>query len=144
MIRLPPNERVYGWLSYTLSQNRRTLAEGIDGPSDWDQRHIANALLGYRIGRTTLGARAHLNTGRPVSVTDGQPGTYVRLPAFYQLDLRVERRFIFNSFTLDLYLEMANATWTREVFRIDREASGQLTERSYRIVLPSLGIRGEI
>jgi hypothetical protein len=144
MVRLPPNQRLHGWLSYTLSQNRRTLEGGSDGPSDWDQRHIANALLGYRIGRTTLGARGHLNTGRPVSVTDGQPGTYVRLPAFYQLDLRVERRIIFDSFTLDLYLEIANATLTREVFRIDREASGALTERSYRIVLPSLGIRGEI
>jgi hypothetical protein len=152
MIRRPPTERLHGWLSYTLSQNQRALGGGVIGPSDWDQRHVLNAVLGYRIGAYTLGARGHVNTGRPVLVNAGpaQAGnaghteTFVRLPAFYQLDLRAERRFLFDAFTLNLYLEIVNATLTRQVYQLDQSPDGSLSQRSLRVVLPSLGIRGEI
>ena len=145
MIRRPATERLHGWLSYTLSQNQRALGAGVIGPSDWDQRHILNAVLGYRIGRTTLGARGHFNTGRPVLVSGDQADTFVRLPAFYQLDLRGERTILFNSFTLAVYLEVVNATLTRAVLGLEQDPqSKQITQTSYRVVLPSFGIRGEL
>ena len=143
MIRRPPSERLHGWLSYTLSQNQRALS-GIIGPSDWDQRHILNLVLGYRLGLYTLGARGHLNTGRPVLVSGGAAETFVRLPTFYQLDLRAERRILFNTFTLNVYLELVNATMSREVYGVDQQASGEISQKSFRLVLPSLGIRGEL
>jgi hypothetical protein len=149
MIRRPLTEHLYGWLAYTLSQNKRALEGGVIGPSDWDQRHLLNAVLGYRYGFYTLGARGHLNTGRPVLVSGVQAETFVRLPAFYQLDLRLERRLCFDGFTLDLYVEAVNATATREVFQLDGQStiaqpSGVVSSgRSYRIVLPSLGVHGE-
>ena len=148
MIRRPMSERLYGWLAYTLSQSQRALEGGVIGPSDWDQRHILNAVLGYRYGFYTLGGRGHLNTGRPVLVDSGQAESFVRLPTFYQLDLRVERRILFDAFTLDLYLEVVNATATREVFELDRQSSiqqpsGVVSGKSYRLVLPSLGVHGE-
>jgi TonB dependent receptor len=145
MLRRPATHRLHGWLSYTLSQNQRALGGGVIGPSDWDQRHILNAVVGYRLGRTTLGARGHLNTGRPVLVNGGTAETFVRLPTFYQLDLRAERRFLFDAFTLDVYLEFVNATLTREVYQIDQDRmTGALSERSLRVVLPSLGLRVEM
>ena len=143
MIRRPASERLHGWLSYTLSQNQRALG-GIIGPSDWDQRHILNLVLGYRLGLYTLGARGHLNTGRPVLVKGGQAETFVRLPAFYQLDLRAERRILFNAFTLSVFVELVNATLSREVYGLDQQPSGEVSQRSFRIPLPSLGIRGEM
>ena len=66
-------------VSYTLSQNLRALGNGVIAPSDWDQRHTLNLVLGYRRGRTTLGGRAHLNTGRPVLVRGNQAESFVRL-----------------------------------------------------------------
>ena len=145
MLRRPASHRLHGWLSYTLSRNQRALGGGVIGPSDWDQRHILNAVVGYRLGSYTLGARGHLNTGRPVLVNGGTVETFVRLPTFYQLDLRAERRFLFDTFTLDVYLELVNATLTREVYQLDQDRlTGALTERSLRVVLPSLGIRGEM
>jgi hypothetical protein len=149
MIRRPQTERLHGWLAYTLSQNQRALGGGVIGPSDWDQRHVLNAVLGYRIGAYVVGARGHFNTGRPVlvnagSASAGQTETFVRLPAFYQLDLRAERRFLFDAFTLTLYLEIVNATLTRQVYHLVESPDGTLSQRSLRIVLPSLGIRGEI
>ena len=149
MIRRPITERLYGWLAYTLSQNKRALEGGVIGPSDWDQRHILNAVLGYRYEFYTLGARGHLNTGRPVLVSGEQAESFVRLPAFYQLDLRLERRILFDVFALDLYVEVVNATATREVFQLQGQStiaqpSGVVASgRSYRIVLPSLGVHGE-
>lgn len=145
MLRRPASYRLHGWIAYTLSRNQRALGGGVIGPSDWDQRHVLNTVLGYRVGRYTLGARGHLNTGRPVLVNGGQVERFVRLPTFYQLDLRAERRFLFDAVTLDVYLEFVNATLSREVYQLDQDPStGQLGERSLRVVLPSLGVRGQM
>jgi hypothetical protein len=144
MLRRPTTERLSGWISYTLSQNQRALGGGLIGPSDWDQRHILNAVVGYRVGAYTLGARGHYNSGRPVLVNGGQAETFVRLPAFYQLDLRSERRFLFNAFTLTTYFEVVNVTLTREVYQLSQDASGTITQQSLRVFLPSLGVRGEM
>jgi hypothetical protein len=143
MIRRPASERLHGWISYTLSQSQRALG-GVIGPSDWDQRHILNAVLGYRLGRYELGARGHLNTGRPVLVNGDQAETFVRLPTFYQLDLRAERRILFDAFTLNVYVELVNATLSREVYELDQQPTGELSQRSLRVVLPAIGIRGEL
>lgn len=145
MVRRPPAERLHGWISYTLSKSERVLG-GVVGPSDWDQRHIVNLVLGYRIGRYELGARAHLNSGRPVLITREQnvagAETFVRLPAFFQLDLRAERAFLFDAFTLHVYAEVVNTTLSRQVYELDRRDDGTVAERSLRIVLPSVGVRG--
>ena len=143
LIRRPASERLHGWLAYTLSQNQRALGGGVIGPSDWDQRHILNLVLGYRLGRYTLGGRAHLNTGRPVLVRNSDDETFVRLPTYYQIDLRAERRFLFNWFVLDVYLEIVNCTLNRQVWALGQTWSGERIENGQRIVLPSLGVHGE-
>jgi hypothetical protein len=148
MVRRPITERLFGWLAYTLSKSQRALPGGVIGPSDWDQRHVLNAVLGYRGGGYTLGARGHFNSGRPVLIDRGSAQEFVRLPAFYQLDLRVERRILFDRFTLDVFLEVANATATRQVVELPRQSAigqpaGEVSGQSYRLVLPSLGVHGE-
>jgi len=144
MIRRSLTHRLHGWIAYTLSQNERSLGGGVIGPSDWDQRHILNAIVGYRLGAYELGARWHLNTGRPVLVNNGQEETFVRLPLFYQLDLRAERRFLFDAFTLTAYAEIVNTTRTREVYQVTRESDGSMSQQSLRVFLPSLGVRVEM
>jgi hypothetical protein len=141
MLRRPNTQRLHGWLAYTLSQNLRALGGGVIAPSDWDQRHILNLVVGYRVGRYTVGGRAHLHTGRPVLIRDRTPQEYGRLPTFYQLDLRADRRFVFDAFTLELYVELVNATLSREVFALQQSPTGSAT--SFRIVLPSIGVHGE-
>ena len=143
LIRRPASERLHGWLAYTLSQNQRALDGGVIGPSDWDQRHILNLVVGYRLGRYTLGGRAHLNTGRPVLFRNSDAETFVRLPTYYQIDLRAERRFLFNRYLLDVYFEMLNCTLNRQVFAMGQTWTGERVEQGHRIVLPSLGVHGE-
>jgi hypothetical protein len=61
---------------------------------------------------------AHLNTGRPVLVENESAYDFQRLPAFYQIDVRAERRFLLDRVTLNLYVELVNATLTRGVVSI--------------------------
>jgi hypothetical protein len=144
LVRRPSSERLKGWLSYTLSSNERALGGGVIGPSDWDQRHVLNLVLGYRWRRYTFGGRAHYNTGRPVLVSDAAGETFERLPAFYQIDLRCDRRFVFDKFSLDGYVELVNATFSRQVVGLVQMApDAPPTQDGYRIVLPSIGVHGE-
>ena len=145
MIRRPEKERFHGWLSYTLSKSERALGRGVIGPSDWDQRHILNAVAGYRLGKYTLGARVHVNTGRPILLQGSESDAFVRLPTFYQLDLRAERQFLYDAFTLHAYVEIVNASMKRTVVSQEQNPiTHEVSENSYLIVLPSLGIRGEM
>ena len=144
LIRRAPTERLHGWLSYTLSWNERALGGGVIGPSDWDQRHVVNLVLGYRWKSYTFGGRAHFNTGRPVLVSDAAGETFQRVPPFYQIDLRCDRRFLFDKFALDGYVELVNATLSRQVVGLVQPSPGVApTEDSFRIVLPSIGVHGE-
>jgi hypothetical protein len=144
MIRRPVDERFYGWLAYTLSYSTRDF-DGATGPSDWDQRHILNLVAGYRLGSSyTIGARAHYASGRPFPIYEASRLTeYRRLPAFYQLDLRFDRRWIFDRFILNAYLELVNATATREVVEYTRNESGQVQELGIRLLLPSVGVHAQ-
>jgi hypothetical protein len=145
LVRRPARERLHGWLSYTLSKSERALGGGVVGPSDWDQRHILNLVAGYRVGRFTLGGRVHYHSGQPVLVNGTTAQAFVRMPGFWQVDLRVERRFLFDAFTLDVYAEAVNATANRMVYGFKQESStGAIHEYSLRLFLPSIGIRGEL
>ena len=44
---------------------------------------------------------------------------------------------------MNLYAEIENATFNQQVFAIGHDYTGAQTERSYRIVLPSIGVRAE-
>jgi hypothetical protein len=144
LVRRSLTERLHGWLSYTLSWNERALGGGVIGPSDWDQRHVANLVLGYRWRNYVFGGRAHFNTGRPVLVSSAAGETFQRLPPFYQIDLRVDRRILFDKFAIDGYLELVNATLSRQVVGLVQSMPGSPpTEDAFRIVLPSLGLHGE-
>jgi hypothetical protein len=145
LVRRPATERLHGWLSYTLSRSVRALGGGLIAPSDWDQRHILNLVVGYRVGRYTLGGRAHLNTGRPVFVEYAAGAQLQRLPTFYQIDLRVDRRILYDKFRLDVYVELVNATLSRQVTSLTQDAPNTAPrDDSFRVVLPSIGIHGEL
>jgi hypothetical protein len=70
----------------------------------------------------------------------------VRLPAFYELDLRCDRRFLYEKFTLDVYVELANAnaTATRRVVGLVQDStSAPLRQDGFTIVLPSIGVHAD-
>ena len=148
LVRKANQGRLYGWLAYTLAWSLREDDGGVFGRSDWDQRHILNLVSGYRFrGGYSVGARFHYNTGRLAPIIGS--GDYQQLPAFYQLDLRAERRVHFDRFVLTFYADFANATLTREVvevvYGVD-PVTGRTgpIERSFHLILPTIGLHAEL
>ena len=140
MLRLPDRARLHGWIAYTLSWSTRDF-DGLWAPSDWDQRHILNLVSAYRLAHGySVGGRFHYNTGRPYPVN----GDYQRLPDFWQVDLRADKRLIFDRMTFDIFVELGNATLNRQVTAIGASTMGAPPpEVGFRIVLPSIGVHAE-
>ncbi|MEE9382354.1 MAG: TonB-dependent receptor [Nannocystaceae bacterium] len=162
MLKLSPRNRLFGWVAYTLSRATRAFPVGGEVPSTWDQTHLLNIVLGYKIAhKYRVGGRLHVNTGRPYTAARaGQ--TYMqalaknrnnaRLPTFFQFDLRAERIFVFARWELHLVLDVTNSTMTREFLACgpshgeDEDPAlglrGCPSPIALRYVIPSVGMRG--
>jgi len=57
--------------------------------------------------------------------------------------LRGDKRFVFDRYLIDVYVEVVNATASREVFDEKLQQNGQLDQRAYQLVLPSIGVHIE-
>ena len=142
LIRRPATHRFSGWISYTLSRSIRNGTNGVVR-SDWDQRHILNLVMSYRLGaRTTLGARFHYNSGREAALPPPPRVGRVELPDYYQIDLRAERRFVFDRFIMDLFADFANATVNTQLVEYVATSRGPRPSQ-LRVALPTIGVHGE-
>jgi len=145
LLRKRNEGRTFGWLAYTLSWSRRTV-DGVVGPSDFDQRHVLNLVGGHRLGRgVTLGGRVHLHTGRNAPIygrpVPEDPDTSRRLPTYFQLDLRAEKRFVFDKVIADLFLDLGNALFRQEAIEWRRdENTGVVRANVFHIILPTIGL----
>jgi hypothetical protein len=72
--------------------------------------------------------------------TVGDRGLPDRLPPFFRLDLRVEKRWVFAPYWLALILEVQNAFGGRETLQYRCDASRCLPIELGPIVIPSLGL----
>ena len=114
-----------GWISYTLSRSERVDSPG--APTrlfDYDQTHVLSVVLGYTLDALSFGARARYATGFPrTPVVDAfydargdrfEPlfgaQNSTRIPAFMQLDLRMEYTTPLPVGTLALSLDVQNAS----------------------------------
>lgn len=152
-----------GWLAYTLSRSeRRDDPTGAFRTFEFDQTHILSAVGSVELGRRwTLGGRFRYVTGLPYTplvggVIDLDAGAYEpvasdvpwsgRLPDFHQLDLRLEKAWLFGS---DFRL-----TWYLDVRNVYNRRNGEFVANNYdysvsRVVagiplFPFIGIRGEL
>lgn len=159
LLRHNLTEHFFGWLAYTFSrteERRRGNPEYI--PGSYDEPHILTAVAEYRFGSGwSVGARFRLVSGRPFttyddSVYDGDSNSYrsiagayrsERNPLFHQLDLRVDKEFLFDLWKFGVYLDVQN------VYNAQNVESWQWDYR-YRErvgvpglpILPTLGLKG--
>ncbi len=161
MLRHKMSGRWFGWLAYTLQHATRS-----DGPGqpdrlfDWDQTHILTTVANYKIGAGwEIGGRFRLVSGNPytpigTAIWNEQSDTWnaiasncvncARLPAFHQLDLRVDKRFTFDSWMLDVYLDVQNVYNYRSpedvTYNYNYTSSSWFSGLP---IIPSLGVKGE-
>lgn len=160
MLKYKPDERFFGWIAYTISRSARK-----DGPNQperlfqWDQTHILTALGSYKLGRGwDFGARFRLVSGNLYTpmiggLFDANAGTYAgvsaepysrRVPMFHQLDLRVDKEWKFEDWSLRAYLDIQNAYNHQNVEGVSYNFNySQSTTFTGLPIIPSLGLRGD-
>lgn len=132
LLRWNPGGRFFGWLAYSLSRvsrdqavsGGRVFAEG----DAFDQPHNLVAVGTWELPELwrglSAGFRLRYTTGNPYervrsAVYDADGDLYrpietgrrdARLPDFFQLDLRADKRWTWRTWTLSAYLELQNAT----------------------------------
>ena len=162
LLRYKPDGRFFGWIAYTLSRSERR-----DSPSqpfyafDYDQTHNLSVVASWRIDdRWRVGARFRFTSGDPYTpqgpgALDANSATYLptpalqpngaRLPAFHELDLRVDRTWRLGEARLTAYVDIENVYSYGAP--IGAEYSFDYTKSRFASglpILPSIGLRGEL
>jgi len=134
-------ERLGGFVSYTFSRSTRSY-ERRSYPAAFDRTHVANAALAYDLGRGfRAGVRGMFYTGVPKAPDATDPST--RLPAFFRLDVRFEKRFQLGKKShLSLVAEWLNATLSKEAVTTTCTLSGCEAEMIGPVTIPSVGVEG--
>lgn len=159
LLRHQLTDRFFGWLSYTLSRSER-----LDGPGkpwrlfDNDQTHVLTAIASYRLPwDINVGARFRYATGNPYTpvigarrndLTDSFSPIFgaqnsQRLRSFNQLDLRIDKTFVFDVWSLNVFLDVTNAYNNASVegttYSYDYSQSAFFTGLP---ILPIVGVKG--
>jgi hypothetical protein len=145
------SERLGGFLAYTLS--RTELTTGRERfPSEFDRPHLLSAALGYDFGaEIRLGFRAYYASGQrfffgcdPSGASSAAAPELCRrgrLPDFFRLDTRIEKRWTFSSGSwIGVNFEWFNATVSKEAYDVAVGENGVLRPRyQSALTLPSVG-----
>lgn len=146
-------------LTYTLSRSlRRTPAQGtFTAPAD--QTHLFGLVGGVDLPRNwRLGLRFRYATGNPRTPVLG--GSYdsdndvfiplrgpfysERSSAFYQLDLRIDKKWIYDNWILSVYLDVQNVTNRANVENVRYSYDFTRSESVKGLpILPTFGLKGE-
>jgi len=150
----------FGWLSYSISRSeRKDRPDGNWRLFDYDQTNVLTLLASYEISHGfQAGARFRYTTGMPRTPVTGayfnttsQQGepifgaqNSIRLPAFYALDLRVEKAFVYRRLKFNVFADVQNISNRKNPEEIIYSAD--YSQRSYIAglpVLPVVGLRME-
>jgi hypothetical protein len=134
--------RIGGFLSYTLSRSVRSYG-GSNFVAAFDRTHVLNGAIAYNLGRNwRAGTRLTFYTGLPKAPDPTDPSS-TRLPPFFKLDLRVEKRWQLGPRAhFSFVAEWMNATLSKEAVSTTCTLRGCETQTIGPITIPSLGIEG--
>ena len=160
LLRKALTRNLFAWLSYTLMRSVRRDAPGEPAYLfNFDQTHILTAIASYKLPKNwQIGARFRLISGNPYTpviggVFDAGDGGYIavqgprnsaRLPAFHQLDLRIDKRWIYRRISINAFIDVLNIYNHVNVERLQNAYNLQGTAPVASLpILPSIGLRLE-
>lgn len=138
----------YGLVSYTFMHSEFENLQKNLVASSWDYRHVLTITAGWLLKHNwEIGAKFRYNSGNPYTpynVTESmyKPNWDVtgqgipdytllnteRIEQFYQFDLRVDKKYAFKKWSLNLYLDIQNITGTQTTLQpflsVQRDANG--------------------
>ena len=141
---------IFGLFSLTFSQTRFESLDGIERDGAFDSRFILNLSAGWRFHPLwELSGKFRVATGLPTTpykddlsgqldfanYNDGE-----RLPTFHALDVRLDKRWIFDSFSIITYIDIQNIYNQKNISAIRWNYRTQQAEYNESIgLLPSIG-----
>lgn len=162
LLRYKADDKFFGWIAYTLSRSMRRGVNNEDLTQfQYDQPHILTALGSYKLGRGwEVGARFRFVSGSLYTPCTGIGGFYdsaagayecitgaafsKRLPAFHQLDVRVDKKWQFKAWALSAYLDLYNVYMHQSPEDLSHNFNySRSTYQKGLPLIPSLGLRGE-
>lgn len=145
-------------MAYTYLKSNRKEPGKKEYPSDFDQTHNLNIIASYEKSRWTYSTRLRYVTGRPYTpvvsaIFDSDNDLYVpvngeffsqRFDSFFQLDLRFDRKWIYDTWILSAYLDIQNITNNQNVQNISYNFDYSKEVKTAGLpILPIFGIKGE-
>jgi hypothetical protein len=144
---------LYGLASLTLSQSRFTSVDGVERPGAFDQKLILNLSAGYRFDeKWEASMKFRYASGHPFTPFNTNGTQNVALynseltSPIHSLDIRVDRRWNFESWTLITYVDIQNIYNNKHSGSVRwnaREQRVEMDESSIGI-LPSIGVSAEL
>ncbi len=168
----------FGILAYTFVRSEFEDATGTLRPSSWDSRHIVSLTGGKKLKRNwEVGFRFQLSGGLPFTPYDVESSLRTevwdatraglidysrlneeRINAFHQLDVRVDKKWFFDKWNLNVFLDIQNVynqvTPLQHILTVQTDENGmpiqdpntpgsyagQFLDASNGNVLPAIGI----
>lgn len=139
---------VYGIFSLTLNETKFTALDGVERFGSYDQRLILNLSGGYKFDENwEVSMKFRFATGRPITPfnADGTQSVanYLseRLPNPNSLDLRVDKFWFFDNFTLITYLDLQNIYASNNInaYRFNNRTK-KIEENNSIGILPTIGV----
>jgi hypothetical protein len=145
-------------LVYTYLDSKRHTPGFGTRPAEFDQTHNLNLIGAYNQERWTFSGRFRFVTGLPYTpVTgasyDSDNDVYIprigsiyseRFEAFNQLDLRVDRKFIYDTWILTAYVDILNITNSKNSSNIEYSYDYTQKKKVRGLpILPTFGFKGE-
>jgi outer membrane cobalamin receptor len=140
---------IWGLLSATYSETNFTSLDGVERPGSYDSRVIGNLSIGWRPNDSwEFSGKFRFSTGTPTTPYNSD-GTLDftrfnegdRLPVNHQLDIRVDKKWLFEKSMLNTYIDIQNVYNQSNIFsrRFDYEQGIAVDNESIGI-LPSIGV----
>lgn len=152
-------KRTVGWIAATASRSSRVKRPGDESKLfAYDQPIVINALGSHQLPkRWRVGSRVRFGSGNPYTpivnrfqlLDDAQfvpvygKNDSARLPSFYQVDVRVDKDWVFDKWTFTAYLDFQNVTGAQNVevmsWKSDYSEEDPITGLP---PLPAFGLKG--
>ena len=141
----------YGIFSFTYSKADYTSLDGIERSGKYDQNWLINLSGGYKINELwEASMRFRFASGAPYTPFNSKGMQEVvyynsnRLKSVHSLDVRVDKRWYFSSWTLITYLDIQNIYNKKNSTSIRWDSREQRIDETSSIgILPSIGISAE-
>lgn len=142
-------EKFYTTANLSLFKVRYTSLDGIERSGDYDNGLLFTANGGYILGKGwEFSAKFRFAGGRPYTPINPVNGTQdvsnynsARYPDFYSLDMRLDKRWNFNKWSLVTYIDIQNITGRKNITRFEwKKYKNEIEANESLGVFPTIGI----